>query len=99
GVVSTSKPTIAVLATMDTKSNEASFVADVLANAGATPWIVDLSMKSHTVSAADISGARVAEAAGASWQAVNDRSRQEAAAVMVEGGTRILLEKFTKGEI
>ncbi len=84
---------------MDTKSNEARFVADVLARAGATPWIVDLSMKSHTVSAADVSGARVAGAAGASWQAVNERSRQEAAAVMVEGGTRILLEKYTKGEI
>jgi uncharacterized protein (UPF0261 family) len=95
-----SSPTIAVLATMDTKSNEARFVADVLARAGATPWIVDLSMKSHAVSAAvDVTGARVAEAAGASWEAINERSRQDAAAVMVEGGTKILLEKFTKGEI
>jgi len=84
---------------MDTKSNEARFVANVLANAGATPWIVDLSMKSHTVSAADISGSQVAEAAGSSWQAVAGRSRQEAAAVMMQGGTRILLEKYAKGEI
>ena len=84
---------------MDTKSNEARFVADVLARAGATPWIVDLSMKSHDVSGADVTGAQVAAAAGASWEAINERSRQDAAAVMVEGGTRILLEKFTKGEI
>jgi uncharacterized protein (UPF0261 family) len=84
---------------MDTKSNEARFVANVLAHAGATPWIVDLSMKSHTVSAADVSGARVAEAAGASWHVINERSRQEAAAVMVEGGTKILLEKYTEGKI
>ena len=28
--------------------------------AGATPWIVDLSMKSHTVFAADIAGREVA---------------------------------------
>ena len=84
---------------MDTKSNEARFVADVLARAGATPWIVDLSMKSHAVSAANVTGARVAAAAGASWEAINERSRQDAAAVMVEGGTKILLEKFTKGEI
>jgi uncharacterized protein (UPF0261 family) len=97
--LSASRPIIAVLATMDTKSNEARFVANVLALAGATPWIVDLSMKSHTVSAADVSGARVAEAAGASWHEINERSRQEAAAVMVEGGTKILLEKYTKGEI
>ena len=84
---------------MDTKSNEARFVADALAHAGATPWIVDLSMKSHAVSAADVSGAQVAGAAGASWQVVNERSRQDAAAVMVEGGTTILLEKYTKGEL
>src|SRR5438876_632918 len=98
-MVSASRPIIAVLATMDTKSDEARFVADVLTRAGATPWIVDLSMKSHPVSAADVSGAQVAEAAGASWLEVNERSRQDAAAVMVEGGTRLLLEKYTKGEI
>jgi uncharacterized protein (UPF0261 family) len=84
---------------MDTKSNEARFVADALARAGATPWIVDLSMKSHAGSPADVSGAQVAEAGGAGWHMIDARSRQEAAAVMVEGGTRILLEKFAKGEI
>ena len=84
---------------MDTKSSEARFVADVLTRAGATPWIVDLSMKSHALSAGDVSGAQVAEAVGVSWQALDERSRQEAAAVMVQGGTRILLERYSKGEI
>jgi uncharacterized protein (UPF0261 family) len=97
--LSVSKPTIAVLATMDTKGNEARFVADVLSRAGAVPWLVDLSMKAHAVAAADVTGARVAEAAGASWQALDQRSRADAAAVMVEGGTRILLDKFAKGGI
>jgi uncharacterized protein (UPF0261 family) len=94
-----SNPTVAVLATMNTKSKEALFVADVLARAGATPWIVDLSMKSHDVPAANVTGAQVAEAAGSSWPALNDRTRREAAAVMIEGGTRILLEKVSKGEV
>src|SRR5262245_27833298 len=84
---------------MDTKSSEDRFVADVLTRAGATPWIVDLSMKSHTLSAGDVSGAQVAEAVGVSWQALDERSRQEAGAVMVQGGTRILLERYSKGEI
>jgi uncharacterized protein (UPF0261 family) len=97
--LSASRPIIAVLATMDTKGSEARFVAEVLVRAGATPWIVDLSMKPHTASGADVSGALVAEAAGASWRAINERSRQEAAAVMVEGGTKTLLEKYRKGEI
>jgi uncharacterized protein (UPF0261 family) len=92
-------PTVAVLATINTKHKEARFVADVLARAGATPWVVDLSMKAHDRPGADVTGAQVAEAAGASWQLLNDRTRQEAAAVMVEGGTRILLEKLARGEI
>jgi uncharacterized protein (UPF0261 family) len=93
-----SNPTVAVLATMNTKSKEA-LVADVLARAGAIPWIVDLSMKSHGLPAANVTGAQVAEAAGSSWQALNDRTRREAAAVMIEGGTRILLEKVSRGEV
>ena len=94
-----SNPTVAVLVTMNTKSKEAQFVADVLARAGAIPWIVDLSMKAHDVPGADLTGAQVAEAAGASWPDLNGRSRQEASAVMIEGGTRILLEKVAKGEV
>lgn len=97
--MSASEPIVAVLATTDTKGAEARFVADVLARAGAVPCIVDLSMKAHTAFAADVSGAQVAEAAGVSWQALGVRSRQDAAAVMVEGGTRVLLEKYARGEI
>ena len=94
-----SNPTVAVLATMNTKHKEARFVAEMLVRAGATPWVVDLSMKSHDVPGADVTGAHVAEAAGASWLLLNERPRQEAAAVVIEGGTRILLEKLTRGEI
>jgi uncharacterized protein (UPF0261 family) len=84
---------------MNTKGKEARFVADALARAGATPWIVDLSLKSHAVAGADVTGADVAAAAGAPWQGLNERTRQQAAAVMAEGGTKLLLEKFAKGEI
>ena len=91
-----SNPTVAVLATINTKNKEARFVADVLTRAGARPLVVDLSMKAHEVPGADVTGAQVAEAAGASWPALNERTRQEAAAVMIEGGTRILLEKVTE---
>ncbi len=46
-----------------------------------------------------MAGANVAAAAGASWQTLNERTRQDAAAVMIEGGTKMLLEKFVKGEV
>jgi uncharacterized protein (UPF0261 family) len=94
-----SNPTVAVLATMNTKSREARFVADVIESAGARPWIVDLSMKSHGVRDVDVTGAQVAEAAGAAWLSLNQRTRQEAAAVMIDGGTRILIEKVARGEL
>ena len=94
-----SKPTVAVLVTMNTKSKEALFVAEVLARAGAQPWIVDLSMRSHDVAGADLTGAEVAAAAGSSWSALDAQTRQQAAAVMIEGGTRILLEKVANGEV
>ncbi|MFL5042715.1 MAG: Tm-1-like ATP-binding domain-containing protein [Xanthobacteraceae bacterium] len=90
---------MAVLATLDTKGKEARFVAEVLARAGAVPWIVDLSLKPHDRGGADATAASVAAAAGASWQDLNERSRQDAAAVMAEGGRRILLERFVAGEI
>jgi uncharacterized protein (UPF0261 family) len=90
---------VAVLATLDTKGKEARFVAEVLARAGAVPWIMDLSLKPHDRGGADATAASVAAAAGASWQDLNERSRQDAAAVMAEGGRRILLGRFVAGEI
>ncbi|MGA7387747.1 MAG: Tm-1-like ATP-binding domain-containing protein [Pseudolabrys sp.] len=97
--MSASRPTVAVLATMNTKGKEALFVADALTRAGVTPWIVDLSLKAHRVDDADMAGASVAAAAGASWQTLTEQTRQDAAAVMIKGGTKILIEKFSKGGI
>jgi len=45
---------------MNTKSKEALFVANALTRAGVTPWIVDLSLKTHNVDGADMTGASVA---------------------------------------
>jgi uncharacterized protein (UPF0261 family) len=84
---------------MNTKGREAHFVADVLARAGAIPCVVDISMKSHDVSGAHVTGSQVAEAAGTSWKSLDGRTRHEAASVMAEGGTRILLAKATAGEM
>src|SRR5215470_2896898 len=98
-VVSTPRPTVAVLATMNTKRKEARFVARALTRAGMKPWIVDLSLKTHDVDGADMTGARVVAAAGASWQMLNPQSRQEAATVMIDGGSKILIEQFLKGKV
>ncbi len=83
---------------MNTKSKEARFIADMLERAGVTPWIVDLSTKPHDL-AANISGLRVAELAGVSWRALEGYARQDAAAVMVEGGIKLLLDQYARGGI
>ena len=90
---------MAVLATLDTKGKEARFIADALARAGVDPWILDLSLRSHDAAKADMAGTSVAAAAGTSWQAVSESSRQDAAAAMAAGGTKVLLEKFSNGGI
>ena len=84
---------------MNTKGREARFIADALARAGVMPWIVDLSLKSHDAGDADLAAANIAAAAGASWQTLHERSRQDAASVMIEGGAKMLLDKFVKGEV
>jgi len=93
------KPAVAVLATLNTKREEARFVADVLTRAGVTPWIIDLSLKPHENGNADVAATSVAAAAGTSWYALGERSRQDAAAIMAEGGKKVLLERFVAGEI
>ncbi|TMJ23526.1 MAG: UPF0261 family protein [Alphaproteobacteria bacterium] len=97
--VSPSHPAIAVLATLNTKGREASFIADVLARAGAGASIIDLSLQPHDIKGARVSGAEVAAAAGSSWQALSECSRQDAAALMAEGGRKILLQEFHNGRI
>jgi len=84
---------------MNTKSKEARFVANALTRARVTPWIVDLSLKTHNVDGADMTGASVVASVGASWQTLNEQSRQEAATVMIEGGSKILIEQFLKGKV
>lgn len=97
--MSGSKPTVAVLATLDTKGKEARFVADILARESVTPWIVDLSLRPHKVDGADVAGADVAAAAGTSWQAMGELSRNAAAAKCAEGATKLVLERLARGAL
>ncbi|MFN3659437.1 MAG: Tm-1-like ATP-binding domain-containing protein [Pseudolabrys sp.] len=89
---------VAVLATLDSKHEAARFLCDALKEAGATPWLVDLSLRPHGQSFADVSGEAVAQAAGTSWAALSKLSRAEAATRMIAGGTRIVCDKLVRGE-
>lgn len=88
---------VAVLATLDSKHEAARFVCEALRDAGATPWLVDLSLRPHTHRFADVSGDATARAAGTSWPELAGLSRAEAAQRMIIGGTAIVRDTFSKG--
>ena len=75
------------------------FVCDALAEAGVTPWLVDLSLRPHAQGFADVGGAEVAAAAGTSWAALAALSRADAAQTMIAGGSEIVQARQASGAI
>jgi uncharacterized protein (UPF0261 family) len=90
---------VCVLATLDSKHAAARFVCDALRQMGATPWLVDLSLRPHDHQFADVGGGEVATAAGRSWPAIGALSRAEAAQAMAEGGIEIVRARQQAGGI
>lgn len=90
---------VAVLATLDTKAEEARFVCDMLTRAGVRPWLMDLSLRPHGAADADVPGGQLAAAAGSSWEEIGASDRAGAAETMVLGGTKVLLDFLTRGEL
>jgi uncharacterized protein (UPF0261 family) len=90
---------VCVLATLDSKHAAARFVCEALAQAGVTPWLVDLSLRPHAQEGADVGGAAVAAASGADWAALGRLGRAEAAQTMIAGGLAIVRERLAAGEI
>lgn len=87
---------VAVLATLDSKHEAARFLCEALRQAGAEPWLVDLSLRPHGHDFAEVKGDAVAQAAGTSWPALAGLSRAEAATRMIEGGTGIVRAQLAR---
>jgi uncharacterized protein (UPF0261 family) len=90
---------VAVLATLDSKHEAAQFMCGALREAGVTPWLVDLSLRPHAQGAADVGGAEVAKASGATWEALATLSRADAAQTMIAGATRIVKDEVAGGAL
>lgn len=97
--MSDAKPTVAILVTMDTKSEEALFVASCLTKAGVTPWIVDLSLMPHDSKGADLTGGDVAQAGGNSWDVLAKMDRRAASDAMLEGAINAVRSRFDEGRL
>ncbi len=93
-------PTVAVLATLDTKAQEADFLREQIRVHGCRALIVDLGVVGTAGTAADLSREEVAEAGGRTLQELlRAPTRQEAGPVMVAGATRLLLHRIERGEL
>ncbi len=92
-------PSVAVLATLDSKHDAIRYVCASLRRAGAAPWLVDLSLRPHPHGFADVSGAEVAAAAGTTWDALAKLSRADAAQTMIGGGIKLVQARQKAGEI
>ena len=90
---------VAVLATLDSKHEAARFVCNALTAAGATPWLVDLSLRPHSHDFADVSAGKIAESAGLAWADLGRLARADAARAMIAAGIEIVRARFARREI
>src|SRR3954468_22316096 len=81
---------IIVLATLDTKSQEAAFVADCIRQRGHQPWLVDLSIAGVSPFPGDTSREAVASAASTTVSAIAALQRAEAMEVAATGATSLV---------
>jgi len=94
-----SPTTIAVLATLDSKGEEAAYLRDEIAAAGLQPMLVDVGVGGEAALAADISRDQVAAAAGTGVAALldGDVTTAEALSAMAQGAG-VLLAQWVKDE-
>jgi uncharacterized protein (UPF0261 family) len=90
---------VAVLATLDTKGPQASFVAEALRRQRVTPWLVDVGLgRSADRAPADVSCADVAAAAGTDLAAVRALpSRHQMIEAMGRGAAAVLARRLAQG--
>lgn len=90
---------IALLATLDTKSDEARFVADAIRARGHNPVVVDLSLRAGGTFEADVSRAAIAEAAHTTPGAVANLQRARAMEVIASGAGTLLEAMVERHEV
>ena len=92
--------TIAVLATLDTKGQEAEFLREQLAVLGSRALLVDIGVLGTPATKADLTRAQVARAGGTPLRTLQASPTREASQpVMAAGATRLLLSRLEKGEV
>lgn len=93
-------PTVAILATLDTKAEEVAFLKQELESLGAKALLLDIGVVGEPGVTPDVDRAALASAGGSSLEhLLKNPSRQEASPVMIAGATKVLLERIQAGEV
>ncbi len=95
---SAAKPTVVVLATLDTKADEAIYLRDRIEALGGTVILVDIGVVGKPGARADATREDVARAGGTPLaELLAEPTREHAGPVMIEGATRIVLDLVDAG--
>jgi len=90
--------TIIVLATLDTKGQEAQYMRDQIEGLGDKALVIDVGVVGEPAARADITRAEVAEAGGTTLtELLEDPDREVAAPIMAAGATRIVSKLANDG--
>jgi uncharacterized protein (UPF0261 family) len=93
-------PTIAILATLDTKADEAAWVKERIEALGGEVLLVDIGVTGMPGIAPDMGRAAVAMAGGKTLpELLANPTRQEASPIMVAGATKLLFELLEAGKL
>ncbi len=94
------KPRVVLLATLDTKADEVSFLAERVRDGGGKPFVVDVGVLGRPGCEADISRGEVAAAGGrAIAELVAGADRAESAPVMAAGARALVATLVGEGEV
>ncbi len=90
---------IAVLVTLDSKFDVALFFCRALKEAGAEPWILDLSLRPHAHDLLQLVEHSVLPRTGTTFAALQRKSRVEASQIMIDAGADALTAAFATGQL
>ncbi len=91
--------TVVVLATLDTKSEEAEYLRSQIESHGAKVMLIDVGVLGEPQTISNVSRQEVAAAGGAELSALLEApTREHAAPIMAAGATKILLDLIRAGE-
>ncbi len=94
------KPTVAILATLDTKGSEVTFLKDCLGEAGVQVLVIDGGIMGRATARADIPASVLARKAGSSLTALRRLGHEgQAMAMMIQGAIRVVQGLYRQGEI